>query len=248
MHVFLLGVSHRTAPVDLRERLDFSSRDLGAAVEALALRPSAAESVVLSTCNRSEIYVASDDPARAREEVDRIPERVPQPAASRRSCRTCSRTTTRPRPAPVPRGRRTRFARRRRAADPRPGEGRLPGGRGTSLRRPGAEQAVPLVVRRRQARADGNGARRRRGVGQLRRRRARAQDLRPPRWPARARRRRRRDQHADGPAPAQPRASARSSITSRTPAHAEALAAAGQRTQRALGRSGAGASPSPTSS
>ncbi len=39
MQVILLGVSHRTAPVEVRERLDFSSRDLGAAVEALALRP-----------------------------------------------------------------------------------------------------------------------------------------------------------------------------------------------------------------
>jgi glutamyl-tRNA reductase len=69
MRFCLLGVSHRTAPVDLREQLDFSSRDLGAVVEALATRPSAAESVVLSTCNRSEIYVASSDPARAREEL-----------------------------------------------------------------------------------------------------------------------------------------------------------------------------------
>jgi glutamyl-tRNA reductase len=69
VHLYLLGISHRTAPVDLRERLDFSSRDLGAAVEALATRPSAAESVVLSTCNRSEIYVASSDPERARDEL-----------------------------------------------------------------------------------------------------------------------------------------------------------------------------------
>src|SRR5688572_10812784 len=69
MHLFLLGVSHRTAPVDLRERLDFSSRDVGAAVEALAARSSAAESVVLSTCNRSEIYVASPEPSRARDEL-----------------------------------------------------------------------------------------------------------------------------------------------------------------------------------
>jgi len=69
MQVILLGVSHRTAPVELRERLDFSSRDVGAAVEALALRPSAAESVVLSTCNRSEIYVVSSDPAQARQEI-----------------------------------------------------------------------------------------------------------------------------------------------------------------------------------
>jgi glutamyl-tRNA reductase len=69
MHLFLLGVSHQTAPVEVRERLDFSSRDLGAAVEALATRTFAAESVVLSTCNRSEIYVASDDPTRARQAI-----------------------------------------------------------------------------------------------------------------------------------------------------------------------------------
>ena len=70
MHLFLLGVSHRTAPVDLRERLDFSSRNVGAAVEALAARATAAaEWVVLSTCNRSEIYVATADPGQAREEL-----------------------------------------------------------------------------------------------------------------------------------------------------------------------------------
>jgi glutamyl-tRNA reductase len=69
VHLFLLGVSHRTAPIDLRERLDFSSRDVGAAVESLAARSSASESVVLSTCNRSEIYVASSDPLRSREEL-----------------------------------------------------------------------------------------------------------------------------------------------------------------------------------
>jgi glutamyl-tRNA reductase len=62
-------VSHKTAPVELRERLDFSSRDLGAAVEALASRPGAAESVVLSTCNRSEMYVAAEDIARANDEL-----------------------------------------------------------------------------------------------------------------------------------------------------------------------------------
>ena len=69
MHLFLLGVSHRTAPVDVRERLDFSSGDLGAAVQALGARASAAESVVLSTCNRCEIYVAGEDPVRARADI-----------------------------------------------------------------------------------------------------------------------------------------------------------------------------------
>jgi glutamyl-tRNA reductase len=69
LHIFLLGVSHKTAPVELRERLDFASRDLGAAVEALAARPGASESVVLSTCNRSEVYVAADDVEHARGEL-----------------------------------------------------------------------------------------------------------------------------------------------------------------------------------
>lgn len=68
-HLYLLGVSHRTAPVELRERLDFSSGNLGAAVEALVARPSASESVVLSTCNRSEIYVASTNPERMRDDI-----------------------------------------------------------------------------------------------------------------------------------------------------------------------------------
>src|SRR4051812_4691483 len=72
MHLFLLGVSHRTAPVELRERLDFSSRDVGAAVEALCARTAAAETVVLSTCNRSEMYVVSDDVARAKSDLVRF--------------------------------------------------------------------------------------------------------------------------------------------------------------------------------
>jgi glutamyl-tRNA reductase len=69
VHLFLLGVSHKTAPVELRERLDFSSRDLGGAVEALASRPGAAESAVLSTCNRSELYVAAENVERAKEDL-----------------------------------------------------------------------------------------------------------------------------------------------------------------------------------
>jgi glutamyl-tRNA reductase len=69
VHLFLLGVSHRTAPVDLRERLDFSSRDLSAAAGAIAARPTMSESIVVSTCNRSEMYVATGDPARAHEEL-----------------------------------------------------------------------------------------------------------------------------------------------------------------------------------
>lgn len=69
MHLLLIGVTHRTAPVELRERLDFASRDVGAALEALGARQGLAESVVLSTCNRSEIYVTAEQVPAAREEL-----------------------------------------------------------------------------------------------------------------------------------------------------------------------------------
>ena len=69
MNLLLVGVSHHTAPVDLREKLDFSSGDVGAAVEELATRAAVPECVVLSTCNRSEIYVGTADAERSRLDV-----------------------------------------------------------------------------------------------------------------------------------------------------------------------------------
>ncbi len=69
MNLLLLGVSHHTAPVDLRERVDFSKRGVATALRELALRPSPAESVVLTTCNRSEIYVACQDTEAARDDL-----------------------------------------------------------------------------------------------------------------------------------------------------------------------------------
>ncbi|MFP5378377.1 MAG: glutamyl-tRNA reductase, partial [Vicinamibacteria bacterium] len=65
MHLLLVGVSHRTAPVELRERLDFSSRGLDEAATALARRPEAQEAAVVSTCNRAEMYVVCEDVERA---------------------------------------------------------------------------------------------------------------------------------------------------------------------------------------
>jgi glutamyl-tRNA reductase len=67
-----VGASHRTAPVELRERLDFSSRGLDSAVKALAERGTAAEAVVVSTCNRAELYVACDEPGRVTDELVRF--------------------------------------------------------------------------------------------------------------------------------------------------------------------------------
>jgi len=61
MHLLLVGISHRTAPVELRERVDFQARGVEGALRALGARGSTRETVVLSTCNRAELYAACDD-------------------------------------------------------------------------------------------------------------------------------------------------------------------------------------------
>src|SRR4051794_32759548 len=61
MQLLLVGISHRTAPVDLRERVDFAARGLPAALDAIAGRGAAAEAIVVSTCNRAEIYASCHD-------------------------------------------------------------------------------------------------------------------------------------------------------------------------------------------
>jgi glutamyl-tRNA reductase len=56
MRLLVLGVSHHTAPIDLRERLAFANPDVAEAVSSLARDPALGEVVLLSTCNRTEIY------------------------------------------------------------------------------------------------------------------------------------------------------------------------------------------------
>jgi glutamyl-tRNA reductase len=60
MRLYAVGLSHRTAPVELRESVDFARRGLDSAIAALKDRGIGQETVVLSTCNRAEIYAAAD--------------------------------------------------------------------------------------------------------------------------------------------------------------------------------------------
>lgn len=69
MDLLLLGVSHHTAPVDLRERVDFSRRGVVEALRELAVRPAPPEAVVVTTCNRAEIYVACEDTGATRSDL-----------------------------------------------------------------------------------------------------------------------------------------------------------------------------------
>jgi glutamyl-tRNA reductase len=63
--LLVVGVSHRTAPVAVRERLAVVPEGLDAMLTELAALPSVREAALLSTCNRVEIYAAVDDADRA---------------------------------------------------------------------------------------------------------------------------------------------------------------------------------------
>ena len=57
MALIVLGVSHRGAPLDVRERLAFRNAEVLPALARLRERASAREGVLLSTCNRTEVYL-----------------------------------------------------------------------------------------------------------------------------------------------------------------------------------------------
>ncbi len=64
MYLLTLGLNHQTAPLSLREKVSFPGEALRAAIADLRSRlsPVVAESAILSTCNRTEIYCATPDP------------------------------------------------------------------------------------------------------------------------------------------------------------------------------------------
>ncbi|TFB24948.1 glutamyl-tRNA reductase [Filobacillus milosensis] len=60
MHVIVVSLNYRTAPVEIREKLAFSGEHVGEAMVALNQEKSILENVIVSTCNRTEIYVVAD--------------------------------------------------------------------------------------------------------------------------------------------------------------------------------------------
>jgi glutamyl-tRNA reductase len=64
-----LGVSHKTAPVAMRERLAFSEERAGQFAAQLTATHEVREAVVISTCNRTEVYLVVGDPVHAEGDV-----------------------------------------------------------------------------------------------------------------------------------------------------------------------------------
>src|SRR5262252_8114252 len=76
MSLFALGLNHQTAPVAVRERIAFTPDALGQALRDLLGRPKVREAAILSTCNRTEVYLRADEPALAArwlEDFHRVP-------------------------------------------------------------------------------------------------------------------------------------------------------------------------------
>jgi glutamyl-tRNA reductase len=61
MQLFTIGVNHTTAPISIRENVAFTDANLRHALSDLTAN-NAAEAAILSTCNRTEIYVQSNSP------------------------------------------------------------------------------------------------------------------------------------------------------------------------------------------
>ncbi|MDP2170197.1 MAG: glutamyl-tRNA reductase [Rhodocyclaceae bacterium] len=65
MQVFALGINHHTAPLDIREQVAFDPAKLTLALHDLLRERPVREAAILSTCNRTELYCATNEPAAA---------------------------------------------------------------------------------------------------------------------------------------------------------------------------------------
>jgi len=61
MSIITLGLNHKTAPVNIRERLAFSPESLANAVKSLSALVNIKEAAILSTCNRTELYCTTEN-------------------------------------------------------------------------------------------------------------------------------------------------------------------------------------------
>ncbi|XRG80458.1 glutamyl-tRNA reductase [Rossellomorea sp. GAMAL-10_SWC] len=69
MHILVVGLNHRTAPVEIREKLTFNPSEYAIAMKALQQKSSIIENVILSTCNRTEIYAVVNESNKGKNEL-----------------------------------------------------------------------------------------------------------------------------------------------------------------------------------
>ncbi len=69
MHIVTVGLNHKTAPVEVREKLSFAGTRRELVLQRLNALPHLQEAAILSTCNRTEIYAATEDLTGARQSI-----------------------------------------------------------------------------------------------------------------------------------------------------------------------------------
>ncbi len=72
MNVLIVGLNHKTAPVEIREKVSFSSASIHGAVSRLCKLPAVREGAILSTCNRVEILAVTKDIEHAERQIKRF--------------------------------------------------------------------------------------------------------------------------------------------------------------------------------
>ena len=60
MSIVVLGVNHKSAPIDVIERVAITGEAMTKALHGIVTRDNVRETVVLSTCNRTEVYVVAE--------------------------------------------------------------------------------------------------------------------------------------------------------------------------------------------
>jgi len=69
MHILVVGLNYRTAPVEIREKFTFNPSESAIAMKSLQQKSSIIENVILSTCNRTEIYAVVSESNIGKNEV-----------------------------------------------------------------------------------------------------------------------------------------------------------------------------------
>ncbi|WP_035384414.1 glutamyl-tRNA reductase [Ferriphaselus sp. R-1] len=82
MQLFAFGINHQTAPLSVREQVSFNVNAVEEALRSMVDHGAAKEATILSTCNRTEIYCNTTEPARAIDwmaEFHQLPQREIEP-------------------------------------------------------------------------------------------------------------------------------------------------------------------------
>ena len=72
MHIVIVGLSHKTAPVEIREKLAFAPTAMEQPLRQMLELPAVAEGLIVSTCNRVELCAATKEPEAATVELRRF--------------------------------------------------------------------------------------------------------------------------------------------------------------------------------